>query len=195
MIKTREKKQGKAGGFTLVEVLVVAVVFSIIGIGITTSFVSGVKIWRRSEDMARTYNSLILTLEKVSRDLRQSVVMPNIGFEAAAGDSAQEFSFPALIGTSIAKITYRFDLQEKTLLRNEVRYEDIISGKQKDNYTEKTMLKLDELQISYLYFDKVNNKAEWQDSWKKEDGVFRLIKLKGKYNGEEFTKIILIPIS
>jgi len=186
-------------GFTLVEVIMVAVIFSIIGIGIMTSFVSGIKIWRRAQDMARTYSDLILTLEKVSRELRQSVDLPAIGYEATIEDvgdaKAKQFSFPALIGGSLMKVTYRFDPQEKKLLRGELSLAAIIAGKQKEAYAEKAMLELEELQINYLYFDKETKSSAWQDSWKKEDGAFQLIKLNGKYNGEEFTKIILIPAS
>lgn len=186
-------------GFTLVEVLMVAVIFSIIGIGIAASFVSGIKIWRRSQDMARAYSDLILTLEKISRELRQSIDLPNIGYEATVEDlgdaKAQQFSFPALIGDSVTKITYRFDPQEKRLLRGELLLADIIAGKEKEKYAERAMLDLEELQINYFYFDKETKNSVWQDFWKKEDGVFQLIKLNGKYNGEEFTKIILIPAS
>jgi len=185
-------------GFTLVEVLVVTVIFSIIGVGIMTSFVSGVKIWRRSQDLFRVYGDLILTLEKVSRELRHSVNIPDIGFEAV---SSNEFSFPALVGSSCMKVTYRFDPQEKTLLRGQVRLKDIIAEKEKeeyekekDEYREGKIIDLEELNINYFYFNKDDKSLCWQDSWKKEDGILRLVKLNGKYNGKEFTKIILIPI-
>jgi len=185
-------------GFSLVEVLMVAVIFSIIGIGIAGSFISGVKIWRRSQDMARVYSELILTLEKVSGEVRQSADISAIGFEATSEDSAgakaQEFSFPALLRGSIVRVTYRFDPQGKKLLRGEAQYKDIIAGNLKDKYTEKTILSLDELKMDYYFFDKESNTSEWRESWKKEDGTFRLVRLSGKYNGEEFTKIILVPI-
>ncbi len=178
-------------GFTLVEVLVVTVIFSIIGVGIMASFVSGVKIWRRSQDLFRVYGDLILTLEKVSRELRHSVNIPDIGFEAV---SSNEFSFPALVGSSCMKVTYRFDPQEKTLLRGQVRLKDIIAEKEKEEYTEGKIIDLEELNINYFYFNNDDKSLCWQDSWKKEDGILRLVKLNGKYNGKEFTKIILIPI-
>lgn len=178
-------------GFTLVEVLVVTVIFSIIGIGIMTSFVSAVKIWRRSQDLFRVYSGLILTLEKVSRELRHSVNMPDIGFEAP---SSNEFSFPALVGNSCMKVTYKFDPQEKTLSRGQVSLKDIIAEKTEEGYTQANLIDLEELNINYFYFNKDDKSLSWQDTWKKEDGILRLVKFNGKYNGKEFTKIILIPI-
>ena len=93
------------------------------------------------------------------------------------------------------KITYRFDPQEKALLRGEVGEKDVILGKQKEGYEEKIVLKLEELNMNYFYFNKETKSYGWQDSWKKEDGSFRLIKLNGKYNGKEFTKVIFVPAS
>lgn len=181
----------KKRGFTLVEVLVVTVIFSIISVGIMTNFVSGIKIWKRSQDLFRVYGDLILTLEKVSRELRRSVNIPEIGFEAVSGN---EFSFPALVGNSCMKVTYRFDPEEKTFLRGQVSSKDIIAEKEKEGYKEEKIIDLDELNINYFYYNKDDKSLGWQDSWKKEDGILRLVKLNGKYNGKEFSKIILIPI-
>ncbi len=194
----KDERQKNRRGFSLVEVVMVAVIFSIIGIGIAGSFISGVKLWRRAQEMSGIYSELILTLEKVSRDVRQSVNVAVIGFEATTqesmGNKASEFSFPALVRDSVIRITYRFDPLEKKLFRGEVLLKDILSGSQKDRYSEKEVMKVDELKIDYYSYNTTTKTGGWQESWKKEDGIFRLVRLSGKYNGEEFTKIILVPI-
>ena len=185
-------------GFTLVEILVVVVIFSIIGLGIATSFLSGIKIWRRAQDMASD-NDLILTLERVSSELHQSVTIPDIEFEVKSenvgGKKAWELSFPALIDNSIVKITYKFNPDNKVLLRGEICLKDILSGKEKERYAEKKVLSLGESFINCLGLDEESKTYIWQDFWKEEGKIFYLIKLYGKYNGKEFNKIIFIPIS
>ncbi len=185
--RTRNSQEG----FTLVETLVVATIFSIIGLGITTSFVSGIKLWDRAKNIDFAKCEFLLDMEKISRDFRQIVDIPVIGFE---GDSVK-VSFPALIGDSIVKITYKFDPERKTLLYKEVGLKDIISGEEEENYTEEKMLSLKELSLSYFCWDREKEIYDWKDSWVKDKGIFSAIKLEGKFKGEAFTKIIFIPIS
>jgi len=187
-------------GFTLIELLIVAVIFSILGVGIMTSFVSGVKLWRRSEDMARNFSGVFFALEKISQELHYSVELPAIGFEGKtekSGESIiyQEFSFSSAVNDSLVKLVYKFDPDKKILIRGQVALNDLMLEKESEKYTEKEVLSLEEFRINYLCFDSEAKAYSWKDSWEKKDGIFPLIKLNGKYNGKEFSKIIFIPIA
>jgi len=189
-------------GFTLIETLVVATIFSFIGLAIAASFLSGIKIWDRARNTDfLNYNNL-LTLEMITKELRQSLNYPLIGFEVKAG----ELSFPTLIGDSVVKITYAFDSEKKTLLRKQLGLKDIIANKEQENTKERIMLtSLEELSLSYFYhyFDKDLNREvyAWKevktelDAWIKEKGVPLAIKLQGKVKNELFSKTVFIPIS
>lgn len=178
-------------GFTLVETLVVVTIFCIIGAGIASTFMSGMKIWSRAKNAGSYRYDVILCLEVIARELRQSIDTPHIDFE---GDAAK-FSFPSLVGNSVLKITYKFDSAQKALVRQQMDLEEAISEDLQPEYLEKNVASLENFSVSYLYFDKVESAYVWIDAWEKEKGVFQAIKLRCEVKGEEFTKTIFIPIS
>lgn len=202
------KRQKSRPGFTLIETMVVATIFSFIALGIATSFISGMKIWARAQNIDFSKYNNILTLEIISRELRQGIKYPSIGFEV----KVDEFSFPSLIGDSIVKITYKFDPEKKILLRRQVGLESIIKDLEKeiDKELEKKQEKivlssLEEFFLSYFYsyLDKEKGCVVYiwkevkgtEDEWAEAQGIFTAIRLKGKIKGEEFSKTIFIPIS
>ncbi len=180
-------------GFTLVEIIVAVTIFSIIALGIGSSFVSGLKIWDRARNTDLTRVDFLLTFEKVSRDIRQSVNVPLIGFEG----TTSEFSFPVLADDSIVKVTYRFDPSEKTLIRRRALLKDVADKCEEGSFEEKDMLVLEELAFSYFYYDSDKKVYKWseQDGWIKSQGIPIAVKLRGKFKDAEFTKTTFIPIS
>ncbi|MDD5431529.1 MAG: type II secretion system protein [Candidatus Omnitrophica bacterium] len=185
-------------GFTLVETLVVTVIFAIIGTGIATSFVSGVKIWRRAQDLSKDYNEAILVFEKISKELQQSVDIKEIGFavnpETQDSGSISGFSFPSIINNKIVKILYRFDENSKALMRSQIDLKDISKDSEKEGLEEKIM-DMTSFSVSCLSYDKAKKTFIWSESWKPENGMFLALKITAKYNDKEFTKTIPIPIS
>lgn len=175
-------------GFTLIEGLVVATIFSFIAVSIAASFISGMKLWNYAQQTGFSQNNLLLGLEAISSQLRQGIDIGEIGFE---GD-ASEVSFPALIGKSIFRATYKFDLQNKTLLQRLTSFEDILAS-QDDKFSEKNILSADELSLNYLYFDSDKKEYIWKEAWDKDEGMFCGVKFSGKLKDEEFTRTILIP--
>lgn len=188
---SRLLKKNKPPGFTLVEVLLVMTIFAFIALGIATSFFSGMKLWARATGPDSWRNSLILNLESVSKNLRRGLDVPAIGFE---GDS-NSFSFPALSGNNIIKTSYSYSRDTKVLTRGESMMKDIIAKKLKIDMLERDVLSLDEFTVQYLKVDKETKGLEWEDEWKKEDGIFAAIRFKGKSHNEEFQKTIFIPVS
>jgi len=189
-------------GFTLIETLVVATIFSFIGLAIATSFMTGIKIWDRARNTDFVKYNNLLTLEMITKELRQALDYPLIGFEVKAG----ELSFPTLINDSVVKVTYAFDSEKKILLRKQIEIKDIISNKEQENTKERIVLNsLEEFSLSYFYhyFDLDLNREvyAWKevktelDDWIKEKGIPLAIKLQGKVKNELFSKTVFIPIS
>lgn len=178
-----------ATGFTMIETMVVATIFSIIALGIGTSFLSGMKLWSRIKNTDFVKYYAFVSLEAVSQELRQSVNVPLIGFEG----KSQEFSFPSLIGDSVYKISYRYEPERNKLIRRQAALKDIMLDKEENNFTEKDFLSVDMLTVSYFSLEK--QVYVWKDSWVKDNGMFSAIKLEVKIKDEEFTKIIFIPTS
>ena len=189
-------------GFTLIEILVVATIFSFIGLAIASTFMSGMRIWDRARNNDIYQYNKLLAFEGLAKELRQSLDYPAIGFEV----KVKEFTFPTFLGDSIIKVTYAFDADKKNLLRRQIDLKDTGANIDKENTQEKIVLSsLDELTLSYFYhyFDKDQNREiyAWkevksdQDAWPKEKGIFMAIKLQGKIRNEAFTKTVIIPIS
>lgn len=59
-------------GFTIVEVLVTSLIFSIIAISITTIFIQIINLERRAFSVQKIQDNALLVLEEMSRDLRVS---------------------------------------------------------------------------------------------------------------------------
>ena len=183
-------------GFTLLETLVVATIFSFIGLAIATSFLSGIKIWDRARNTDFIKYNNLLSLEMIARELRQAIDYPLIGFAVKAG----EFSFLTLVNDSLVKVTYVFDSEKHALLRRQVGLKDILANKEEENTKERIVLtSLEELSLSYFYryFDPDLNREVY--AWKEvKEGITILafaIKLQGKIKNELFSKTVLIPIS
>lgn len=181
----------KTKGFTLIEALIVATIFSFIAAGIAASFVSGMKLWGRAQDLISLQGKVLLGFELMSRELRQSVDFPDIGFKG----TSQEVSFPALIYGSIVKVTYKFSFPDNAVIRREVELKDIISGNEEKEYREKKVLSAEEFRLSYLYFDSEKKIYSWTDSWESAKGKFSAVKLYTKNNDAEFERSIFIPVS
>ena len=193
-MKQRLNKSKK--GFTLIETLVVATIFSFIGLAIATSFLSGIKLWDRARNTDFIKYNNLLTLETIAKELRQRLDYPLIGFEVKAG----EFSFLTLINNSIVKVTYVFDPEKHVLLRRQVNLKDIIANQEQENTKERIVLtSLEELSINYFcsYFDTDLNHEAY--GWREvKEGITILplaIKLLGKVKNESFSKTFFIPTS
>lgn len=174
--------------FTLVEVLISAVIFSIIAAALMGSFTAGAKIWSRAQNQDIAASDLALNLEIVARDLRQSVYLEQIGFE---GDGSQ-VSFLSFIAQTPYKVTYKFDSSRKLLMRRQEDLESAFSEDVQEKYSEKAIAELDDFQLSYFYFDTEEQQYLWKDEWEKTEKVFPAIRIKARLKNEELSKTIFM---
>lgn len=176
-------------GFTLVEMMVVTVIFSVISVVIGASFFSGLKLWDRAKNSDFVYNNGLLTLEIFAKELRQSIKSGVIAFEG----EEDRLSFPTLKGNSIVKITYLFNSQKNLLLRKQVKIRDILDNRE-DSAIEREVLSLNGFFLSYFYFDQDKEEYLWINSWDKE-GIFKAVKIEAIINGIQVSKTIFIPVA
>lgn len=188
-LKKGEWRGFKNSAFTMVEALVVIVIFSILSASIAASFISGMKIWSRAQKVTARQTDILINLEKISSELRQIITIPQIVCE---GDSTQ-VSFARVHNNSIYKVSYIFDTEEKILARGQVDLKYILEGKEEENRVEKNLISLDEFSLSYLYLDTQDNSYKWKDNWESADGRFLAVKIQEKLKDEEFKRTIFIP--
>ena len=69
-----QKKSKKESGFTIIEVLVTSVIFSIIAMAVSAIFVETLSLQRRASASQKIQDNAIFVLESMSRDIRVSVI-------------------------------------------------------------------------------------------------------------------------
>ena len=119
-------------GFTLTEVLLVAVMFAVISLAVFNAFANGFKLWARGQHVLVEGNTAIF-LDRFAEDLRQTALISGIPFKGRE----TEISFPAIIlaptdkngsradeefGPQLGAIRYSFNPSEKKVYRYTATY-------------------------------------------------------------------------
>ena len=173
---------------TLVEVVMAVTIFAIVFVGAAGAFLSGMKLWGRISKADVPGMFLAVDLQRLGRDLRGSVDIPQVGFQG----SSTEVFFPAVEGGRIVRVAYAFDRDKKKLFRKVYAVDPAADeGAAAEVLAVTKVLDAQELDLSYL--DRTGEGMEWTDAWPKEKGMFKAVRMEGVFNGERFTKIIILP--
>jgi len=178
-------------GFTLVEVIIVTMLFSIVGLGVFSTFISGMKTWNRVKNMNLVRGNVFLTLERIAEEIRQSTDIPQINFEG----EEDWVSFPARTNENIFEVVYLFDPDNKAVLRRQTHLTDIGEEKKSKDYTERRALAADRFSLQYLFFDEDQENYSWRDRWIKDDGPFGAVRFHIEKDGEAFSKTVFVPVA
>ena len=147
----------KKKAFTLIEIIIVACIFSLIAAGLGSVFVSGVKLWQRAQVIGVSTSEILLGLEGVSKNIRQSLELEDVGFVG----KKRSFEFPTVIGGAIFKVIYSFDKSKEKLSVKKIKYEDVLAKKIKEpDATE--VFGADEVVFKYLTFDTGDTSYFWK---------------------------------
>ena len=122
----------KMRGLTLVEILLVAVLVSAVGVAIFQTFNSGLKLWDRGNRL--TYETdVFIWLDKMGEDLTSALPMSNLSFKG----SEMKLAFPALViaaadarssraheelADQIGAVEYSFEPTEGKIFRRQANY-------------------------------------------------------------------------
>ena len=88
----RSGPAGKRYGFTLIEIMIVSVLITVIGMVVFSAFRQGFKLWERAQYTSRQEQAIIL-INRIARELNNSFQFAPIGFK---GDE-ETFYFPSLM--------------------------------------------------------------------------------------------------
>lgn len=178
----------KNRGFTLIEVVVATCIFGIIAVSLGGVFISGTKLWQRAQTIGGVWTGILLELEGISKNMRQSLELEDIGFVGTKRD----FEFPAIIGNSIFKIVYSFDKSKKKFLVKKIKYEDVLSKKIKEPKSLE-VFGADDVSFEYFIYDLSTNSYSWEEKVEDEK-IPAIVKLKIEKNDKVIKKAIFIPI-
>jgi prepilin-type N-terminal cleavage/methylation domain-containing protein len=192
MTQTHSKKFG----FTLIELLIATTIFLGVALVLYSSFSNAIKVWRQTKDSFDFYQTANLSLDIISRDLRNSINYDNLGF---AGES-DKLIFAGLINCAKpdedkllkpGTISYYLDEAEAAVVRKTAPVGSDAKQRQ-------LAWPVDNLNFSYL------SKTEegeyiWSDTWDNPASRPEFIKINflfKKPNSDEkilFSRTIFIP--
>ena len=181
--------QSKDSAFTLVEVIIATCIFALIAVGLGSIFISGTKLWQRARNIGVSASQVLLELEGISKNIRQSLDLEEVGFVG----KERSFEFPTVIGNSIFKIIYDFDNSKKKLFIKKIKYEDILAKKIKEPAAQE-VLGADDVSFEYLIYDTGATSYSWESEFEKKGQVPAVVRISIKKDDETIEKSIFVPI-
>lgn len=192
--RTEHRKPNNELAFTLIELLITVTIFSAVAIVIYGTFNSGMRIWRRAENLNLSEIKNLMKIEKMSRELRQTYVFK--GKDIAFTGDKNKIQFPAMLDSEICNVIYSFDPDKKIFLRGAQKLADIISmakdKKEADPNLTPYINEINEFKFSYFYFDIKKGTYAWKEEWKENTLPFA-VKFNIIIENEPFTTTVLIP--
>lgn len=167
------KKVPPKNGFTLVELVLVTVILTVVGMAVYGAFANGINIWKRVTRRPVTEDVYVF-FKNISYDLRNSFKITGIKFRGGGS----RVSFPTRIKyrdnegveDSVGEVVYSFDRRKKTLYKQRANYSEIFVKKQ----GRKTALieGVSSLHLRYFIYDPEDKKYSWVTSWQESDELF-----------------------
>jgi prepilin-type N-terminal cleavage/methylation domain-containing protein len=187
-------------GFTLLEMLIVMVLVSLVGLVIFSTLNNGIKIWQRLNQIVEQ-EDINIFFERLTQEMCNTFEFALIGFRGAR----DKFTFAALVTSknlgcvqtgTVGEIVYVYDESSKRLTKEERDYSQIYKG---DSGRKRHLLEnIDSLKFSYYFYDSTTEEFIWLDEWEEEDLPLAIRVELELYDGQKskaITRTIDIPIS
>jgi len=177
-------------GFTFVELFIVLALFSLLSLAVYATFVSGMRMWKRINEVTLNQRRALLGMEKFAQEMRQILNYPKIGLTG----KSSEISFPALLHDEIIKVTYL--VEDGVLVRKEEGLADVLDEKEANPKIKTVVYDLEDLKFYFAYQEPEKEDYSWKEAWEKEEGLPLIVKLQIKTkDGQEAQKSIVIPLT
>ncbi len=169
-------RYSKVRGFTLVELMLVAALLAIVGLTIVATFAGGLKIFNRMESHSVARADVLLCMEKMERDLRNTFSLKGLDFIG----EAKRVTFPAILTTFSPEGRVRASLGSFSYFRDDSRKERFFSKEEKI-YTEAikkessergavtALAPVADINFQYFSYDPEAETYSWVDAWDKSE--------------------------
>lgn len=184
-------------GFTLVEMMLVAMMLAVVSLAIYNVLSNGVKIWQRIHKSI-TAEDVDIFFEKFTSDVRNSARFKTIRF---FGDG-ENLGFATLVNsTSLAKrivgeVRYSFNPYSWKVRRERRDYSQLYLGERGSSQELLTNAKA--LKFRYYAYDVEKKEYVWQDEWQKENLPLAVRVEVGIKNDNEqadiYTRTVSMPV-
>jgi prepilin-type N-terminal cleavage/methylation domain-containing protein len=169
-------KAHKGKGFTLIEMMLVAVLLGIVGLAIVATFAGGMKLFHRAESYTAAKADVLLAMEKMERDLRNTFALKGIDFIG----EAHRMTFSAILDTasaedraggSLGSVAYFRDdgFSKGALSREEKPYAQAVQKEDLEHGDITALAPIEEINFQYFYFDPEAGTYSWVNSWDRSE--------------------------
>jgi type II secretion system protein J len=194
-----------AQGLSFLELLLAITIFTIVAVGIYSTFGAGLSTWRKTQKAQNLYQDIRLFLDKIEQDLENAVIYSDseraeyFNFEG----EGNKISFFSLVPTfqaipyhpELKRITYIFDESTHTLQRLEQKFSDFAQGSGSQE-AEQIIAQIYNLNFFYCYLDEdAIPPYKWMNNWNSEQDIPQGVKVELEIAAEKlpFAKYIFIP--
>ena len=200
--KSLSKKKYFRTGFTLIEMLVVLIIFSTIGLALFSTFSSGINIWQRLTQ-ATDYDDVNIFLERLARELRNTFDFTAVKFQG----EEEKICFAAFVilpsakpgeqpDFSIGQVTYEYDNLAKQIVREEKSLSQIFQ--EHSGQIRELSAGIHSLEFIYYHYDLEQGEYIWISEWGKE-GLPLAVRIELEFGdegqSEKITRTIDIPVT
>lgn len=155
-MRKRKSNRGGARGFTFVETLVVVALASVIGASILSSFMMGMRVWKRAAGPDLSRRKAVLALERLSRDARNAFDYPPIGFFGEEG----VLTLANIAQDRVWNITYAYVAADRAFTRTASAL-----GSNETVKPQKIIPEVKDLVFSYYGYNNATQAFEFQPAW------------------------------
>jgi prepilin-type N-terminal cleavage/methylation domain-containing protein len=154
-------------GFTLVELLIVVVIFSMISFTLYSTFSNGIKIWQKI-DQEIPEEDINIFLEKFSTDLRNAFKFTGLFFIG----KRDRIEFNTLVNSArlkkrtVGKIAYSYNNQEEAFLRSQLDFSQLSTGSSEG--IEQSLKNVNGVVFLYYFQNSQTKEYMWTDEWAAE---------------------------
>ena len=197
--------------FTLLELLLAITIFSIIATALYSSFYSGLKILKRSEEAMKLHQDLRFVTEELSLELRNALITPLQTEENALTQELEEekvyyfrgdrkgFRFVSLKNEGVCELGYRFKGDQANTFLRTARFQSHGFTSQPERDEELLVGILEDVEVLYSYEGQDEDAPiVWLDIWEIEEmlplGIKVRLRLKGLGDHSELTKTVYLPV-
>lgn len=178
----------KKGGFTLVEVVVVAVIFGILGTTLVVSFSTGMNVWKRAAGLTYSHRQVIIGLERLALELRRVPDYPPVGFFG----KDTECYFANIVSDGVRNISYRYSGSDDALFRSSRH----VSTEEENVPERKVIAGIANFTMEYFGFNPATGNSGFFSQWNSTtQGLPTAVRVSFGLadGGRTFEKVIIIP--
>ena len=147
-------------GFTLIELCLVSLIASVIGLAVYFTFSNGMRIWQKANQKV-IEEDLSIFFDRFALDARNCLKFSGLGFLGTRErlEIASLVVSPYLKNKTIGRVAYFYEPRSKVLFREEKDLSRIFEGKQ--GIVKGVLENLNSLKFGYYFYDKEKKEYVW----------------------------------